>query len=128
MRKKKCDGSTILIQRQTIADTQETVFARVLDSCGKDTSLLTCKDIGITEAALTNLTTRPRRRRETELEFLNWSFVREPCVACAQSKPGKQPFAGFDDDCTGADSEGVMRHGRLGLSKQDALNLCGQRS
>ncbi len=57
---------------------------------------------------------------------MTWTFVKEPCVACAQGIDGKNPYTPGIDNCKGTDAEGRLRPGRLSslLTQAQAKKMC----
>ncbi|PWN21030.1 hypothetical protein BCV69DRAFT_312300 [Microstroma glucosiphilum] len=105
----------------TIQVTGKRVTAQVVDSCGalaaSDTTF-DCGDLYLSLAAYSVLAGNDEKviKAGRLPHPVQWSFIQEPCWACEQGLPGKQPD-GSPDHCTSLDNRGEMRHGRKPTTK-----------
>ncbi len=107
------------------------VYVRLLDVCGAvPNSTWGCNDIAFTKSAFVALAGSQSKAALTKGSISNvtWTFVKEPCVSCAEGLPGKNPFSPGVDTCKGTDSDGRLRPGRLALTTPQAEKICNDPS
>lgn len=105
----------------TLTTTGARVTAQVVDACGvlpAGHTTFDCGDLYLSLAAYSVLANHdPAIIAKGRLPApVQWSFIQEPCWACEQGLPGKQPD-GSPDHCTSIDNRGEMRHGRKPSTK-----------